>query len=131
MFQRGFSHVLRNCRSQALGILSGIRIRIASIDVTGGMSMQTLRIPGEASGRADVWLRRPWLIGAALALAISSLCSWVPPVAAADATSGAREPLTVDAFSVVRVRVRAVPDARSRATLGPEREGTGIVIDSS
>ncbi len=94
--------------------------------------MQTLRIPGEAPGRADVSFRRPWLIGAALALAVSTLCSWVPPVTAADAPSaGAREPLTVDAFSVVRVRVKAVPDARSRATLGPEREGTGIVIDSS
>ncbi len=43
----------------------------------------------------------------------------------------AREPLTVDAFSVVKLRVKAVPDARSRQSLGPEREGTGIVIDSS
>ncbi len=94
--------------------------------------MQTLRIPGEASGRTDVSFRRPWLIGAALALAVSTLCSWVPTVTAADTpAAGAREPLTVDAFSVVRVRVKAVPDARSRATLGPEREGTGIVIDSS
>ncbi|NBR30090.1 MAG: serine protease, partial [Betaproteobacteria bacterium] len=42
-----------------------------------------------------------------------------------------RPPLTVDAFSVVRLHARAVPDARSRSTLGPEREGTGIVIDSS
>ncbi len=32
---------------------------------------------------------------------------------------------------MVKVRVKAVPDARSRTTLGGEREGTGIVIDSS
>ena len=30
--------------------------------------------------------------------------------------------------AIVKVNVRAVPDARSSATLGPEREGTGIVI---
>jgi serine protease Do len=49
----------------------------------------------------------------------------------AGAPDTSRPPLTVDAFSVVRLHTRAVPDARSRATLGPEREGTGIVIDSS
>ena len=42
-----------------------------------------------------------------------------------------REPLTVDAFSVVRIQAKAVPNARSGSTLGPVREGTGIVIDSS
>ena len=68
----------------------------------------------------------PMVAGAAwLALALL-------PAAAADAPrSGNREPLTVDAFSVVKIRATAVPDARSRSTLGPEREGTGIVIDSS
>ncbi len=52
-------------------------------------------------------------------------------VGAADAPSGGREPLTVDAFSVVRVFAKAVPNARSGSTLGQNREGTGIVIDSS
>jgi S1-C subfamily serine protease len=44
--------------------------------------------------------------------------------AAADAPS-------MDQFfeAVVKVRTRAVPNARSAATLGKEREGTGIVID--
>ena len=52
--------------------------------------------------------------------------------AAADAPQAeGREAMTLDKFSVVRVKARAVPDARSRSTLGPEREGTGIVIDSS
>lgn len=49
----------------------------------------------------------------------------VTPAAAAE-----RE-LTVDEFSVVKVTVKAVPDARSARTLGPQREGTGVVIDSS
>lgn len=31
--------------------------------------------------------------------------------------------------AVVRIRMRAVPDARSNATLGPTREGSGIVIE--
>jgi len=50
---------------------------------------------------------------------------------AAEVPRGGREPLSVDAFSVVRIHAKVVPRARSRATLGPEREGTGIVIDSS
>ncbi|MGA0024415.1 MAG: S1C family serine protease [Burkholderiales bacterium] len=38
--------------------------------------------------------------------------------------------LTVDQFSVVKISVKAVPDARSTRSLGPQREGTGVVIDS-
>jgi serine protease Do len=37
---------------------------------------------------------------------------------------------TVDALSVVRLRSTAVADARSNRTLGPQREGTGVVIDT-
>jgi S1-C subfamily serine protease len=43
----------------------------------------------------------------------------------------AERELTVDQFSVVKLTVTAVPDARSARTLGPQREGTGVVIDSS
>jgi len=66
-------------------------------------------------------------------LLLAALCFAFPAsVRGADAPrAGGREPLTVDAFSVVKVRVKAVSDARSRNTLGGEREGTGIVIDSS
>lgn len=39
--------------------------------------------------------------------------------------------LNVDALPVVRVHVRAAPDARTASTLGTRREGTGVVIDSS
>ena len=39
--------------------------------------------------------------------------------------------ITIDALSVVRVRAQSAPNARSGRTLGREREGTGVVIDSS
>jgi S1-C subfamily serine protease len=38
---------------------------------------------------------------------------------------------TVDALSVVKLRSKAVPDARSNRTLGAVREGTGVVIDTN
>ena len=43
----------------------------------------------------------------------------------------AERELTVDQFSVVKLTVKTVPDARSARSLGPQREGTGVVIDSS
>ncbi|MCW5605342.1 MAG: serine protease [Burkholderiales bacterium] len=45
--------------------------------------------------------------------------------------ASAQKDLTVDALSVVRVRSKAVRDARSSRSLGDQREGTGVVIDSS
>ena len=38
--------------------------------------------------------------------------------------------VTVDSLSVVRVRTKAVNNARSMRTLGVQREGSGVVIDS-
>jgi S1-C subfamily serine protease len=52
--------------------------------------------------------------------------------AAADSKTDAANPAAPDAErffkSIFKVRVRAVPNARSSATLGQEREGTGVVI---
>ena len=42
----------------------------------------------------------------------------------------AQQQLTVEALSVVRIRSKAVSNARSLRTLGPQREGSGVVIDS-
>lgn len=71
---------------------------------------------------------------AALAIALISVpMLFVRPVqAAADEpqTGRTRPEVTVDALSVVKVRATAVPDARSAPTLGQQREGTGVVIDS-
>ena len=66
-------------------------------------------------------------LGAALALLLSVD---VAAQAASQPAPGQRE-LTVDALSVVKVKSQAVRDARSSGTLGTEREGTGIVIDSN
>lgn len=60
----------------------------------------------------------------ALALAAGLLVSGAPALAA-------ERELTLDQFSVVKLTVKTVPDARSARTLGPQREGTGVVIDSS
>ena len=41
-----------------------------------------------------------------------------------------RQEMTVDALSVVKVRSKVIPNARSSTTLGQQREGTGVVIDT-
>lgn len=41
-----------------------------------------------------------------------------------------RPEITVDALSVVKIRSKAFADARTARSLGPSREGTGVVIDS-
>jgi serine protease Do len=63
-------------------------------------------------------------MAAALVLAACLVASGVPALAA-------ERELTLDQFSVVKLTVRAVPDARSARSLGPQREGTGVVIDST
>ena len=60
-----------------------------------------------------------------LALAAVTACSAATP------SAETRPQLTLDALSIVKVHARAVPDARSAGTIGREREGTGVVIDSS
>ena len=72
--------------------------------------------------------RRLWVLGvAALALACTpSFAAGTDP----QAPKGQRE-FTVDALSVVKVKTQAVRDARSAASLGSEREGTGVVIDTN
>lgn len=67
---------------------------------------------------------RAWLLVAGLASASAAL---------ADGQPDERDQAGIDAEkffgAIVRVQATALPDARSAATLGTEREGTGIVID--
>jgi S1-C subfamily serine protease len=56
--------------------------------------------------------------------------AWAHDTRAAQNEPAARE-LTVDALSVVKVQAQAVKDARSLNTLGSQREGTGVVVDSN
>ena len=61
-------------------------------------------------------------------LAVAVLGS-IAPAAAAERPRSADQ-VTVDALSVVKVKSQAVRNARSASSLGIEREGTGVVIDS-
>lgn len=70
-----------------------------------------------------------WVIGALLAtlgvpLPAQDQAQPAPPAARA------RPEVTVDALSVVKVRSKAVSNARTLRTLGTQREGSGVVIDS-
>ena len=63
---------------------------------------------------------------------------WVVPAGGAPGQEAPAPPAirprperSVDALSVVKLRSRAFAGARSSQTLGPQREGTGVVIDAS
>src|SRR5262245_20857231 len=82
-----------------------------------------------AGGKAGGMIRR-----VAGALLVACLCGPLPgaaqeqPKPVAPPAARAESNLTVDALSVVRVRAKAISNARSMRTLGPEREGSGVVI---
>jgi S1-C subfamily serine protease len=85
-------------------------------------------ISGYLGARKALW-------GIAAVIVIAHLCGPAPLAAQEepDPAPRAAEPqpqLTVDSLSVVRVRSKALSNARSNRTLGPQREGTGVVIDS-
>ena len=63
-------------------------------------------------------------LAAGVALADEPLSRKAPP-AESRIAQGVEEMLA----AVVRVKMKAIPDARSSATLGQSREGTGVVID--
>jgi S1-C subfamily serine protease len=72
-----------------------------------------------------------------VSVALLGTCLGAPLVVAAPQSSPPQPPagrpqpeLTVDALSVVKLRSRAVAGARSTATLGAHREGSGVVIDA-
>ena len=80
------------------------------------------------------------VLASVLALPAGRLAAQVegaePPAAARDKERSSkpaerkRPEVTVDALSVVKVRSKAVADARTSRSLGASREGTGVVIDS-
>jgi S1-C subfamily serine protease len=68
---------------------------------------------------------------------LGAVCLAVPLALAAEPAPEGKPPaargqpeLTVDALSVVRIKAKAVANARTSRTLGAQREGTGVVIDS-
>src|SRR5262245_12448055 len=67
------------------------------------------------------------------ALLAACLCYALPGAAQDPKTippAPAQSDLTVDSLSVVKVSSKALSNARSLRTLGPQREGSGVVIDS-
>ncbi|HET9488590.1 MAG TPA: S1C family serine protease [Methylomirabilota bacterium] len=73
----------------------------------------------------------------ALVASLLAILLWAPAALAAknepNPTPPAAHPQpkrTVDALSVVKLRSKAVADARSNKTLGSVREGTGVVLDA-
>ena len=83
---------------------------------------------------ARAWTRPILGIASALLAMCSAATAAVaapPPSPGAPPGSRSQREVTVDALSVVKLQTRAVADARSAATLGTEREGTGVVIDGS
>ena len=86
--------------------------------------------------RTDVPSRVRALIACALALMVFCLLVATPAAYAqakpnsADSATGSRKGVDADKVfgAVVKVSVQAIPDARSAATLGREREGSGVVI---
>ncbi|MGH7314271.1 MAG: S1C family serine protease [Candidatus Rokuibacteriota bacterium] len=80
--------------------------------------------------------RRRRAVGAATG-ALLAVSLWAPAALAAKDEPNPAPPAvrpqpkrTVDALSVVKLRSKAVADARSNRTLGPLREGTGVVINA-
>ncbi len=71
-----------------------------------------------------------WVSGALLAVLALPLAAQDQAGSAPAPAARARPELTVDALSVVRVRSTAMANARTSPTLGMQREGTGVVIDS-
>ncbi len=68
-------------------------------------------------------------------VALAAAFVWMSPAPAQEAApvppaARTQREMTVDALSVVKVRSKAVANARSSRTLGTQREGTGVVIDS-
>jgi serine protease Do len=94
-----------------------------------------IRYMDSGSGRASrTGLARWWV---RVLAGIAALCLAIPLAFGAEAAPEAAPPaargssdLTVDSLSVVKVRAKAVANARTMRSLGNQREGTGVVIDS-
>ena len=67
----------------------------------------------------------------AVAVLVFMACTSALAAETAPQTRAAQPQLTVDALSVVKIKSHAVRDARSSRSLGNEREGTGVVIDTN
>ena len=83
---------------------------------------------GQGRRRAGIVAHACWMLAVVAVVLGMPLAAQDKPPAAPPAAQG--QDLTVDALSVVKVRSKAVANARSNRTLGAARQGTGVVIDS-
>ena len=85
---------------------------------------------GRALAGMTAWIHRGFAAVLLACLAMTgAVASEGTPESAPPAARVPQE-FTVDALSVVKVRSKAVANARTARTLGAQREGTGVVIDS-
>ncbi len=66
---------------------------------------------------------------AAVAIALAGVAAADPPRARKTQQAQVERDAEDVLAAVVRIKMTAIPSARSNATLGPNREGTGVVID--
>ena len=94
------------------------------------MAMPSARVAVTTAGTALRVAAGVCLLLVAAAVYAADRGATEKPSAAGAKPTTAAERADVDRFfaAIVKLNVRAVPDARSSATLGQEREGTGVVI---
>lgn len=94
------------------------------------MAMPSARVAVTTAGTALRVAAGACLLWVAAAVYAADRGATEKPSAAGAKSATAAERADVDRFfaAIVKLNVRAVPDARSSATLGQEREGTGVVI---
>ena len=97
--------------------------------------MDACDIAGGACGRGKVPGRffeaARWALAAMTAGAIWAGAAVAQEAPATPPAASVPQAATLDALSVVKIRSKSVANARSAGTLGSQREGTGVVIDSN
>jgi S1-C subfamily serine protease len=97
--------------------------------------MDACDISGGACGGVKVHGRffeaAGWALAAMTAGAIWAGAAVAQEAPATPPAASVPQAATLDALSVVKIRSKSVANARSARTLGSQREGTGVVIDSN
>ena len=99
--------------------------------------MNACDIPGTRGGTGKGNAPRRFVNAVGWALAVLAAAGiWAGTALAQEApaappAAGVPQAASLDALSIVKLRSKSVANARSAGTLGAQREGTGVVIDSN
>ena len=100
--------------------------------------MNACDIPGSArdgSGEGNATRRlvraAGWTVTALVAAGVWAGAAVAQEAPAAPPAASVPQAASLDALSIVKLRSKSVANARSAGTLGAQREGTGVVIDSN